>query len=685
MLLALGVFGIIGIILALGGIVHGMATRPGNRGYESDPTYSFTRLGNNRGEGGPPPVILGKKNRITPQLVSTTLGTTKGVQAFRGLYLLGRGEIASMESDWRDRLRVNGQSVKSLAGVTATFRYGTATQTAIPGSEQVGTAYDVGNATLRLGTAAKEYEIRSTAAETFQLSFVAGGGIFKQDRKGRQLDSAAGIEVEYYDSQERKWHPPFIIDPQTSEANQKKYKSGYFVWCDIKNENTEWTRTEESGKGGPIAGRLFAINNTRSAVNLQLNLHFPDPALIAPGRHTKIRVRGVVANEADDVRETTWHTVIEVRPHSNTYAGYALMYLEGIASEEVQGGVPDVELDCTGLLVTDPRTGVTAQSENPGVLIREVLSNTAWGMGLDLPAGILDDGSGSTFRSFMDFCDAQVTPSKSNGLTAAEAAFRLNYVLGTRSSSDEHLGAMLATCRATLYEVQGKIRIAWDAAGASTRDFDARLSTSGRRNVLLGADDRTSIIERQVPESERYNRVRILYVDSEDGYQKRTVDLPASASVGVTVSERVLDLQLFGIAYRSQATREARYRLNEALHSTLLIDLQGAFGDADLVPEDKFTVYDDYRYPSGKVWRLMGTGWGVDGVTSIRGREYEAAVYSDNTDTVTVSQGSSSAGKAGGKSSSSAPPPASGSSAPTSTAGAVKSAVGTLLGSFTSK
>lgn len=648
MLLALAPFILlIGLNLVIGAAVY-FLSRPGSSGYASSSTYGFTDLGNNRGEGGPPPVILGKKNRVKPQVISIKTRTTKGVQEIDAVYLVARGQLASMESDKLDRVRINGQAAKNHKNVEVEFRYGTSDQTAIDASG-IGTPWDMGGAELRLGADPTVHEIRNAAARTHQILLVARGGIFEVNGKGKQESSAAGVKIEYWDEEDKgffgtKWNPAGIIDLKTSAADATTIKARPYV--DIKAQS-DWSRANEEGKYS-AAGVVYAIANNRAAVYLQIDLIVPDAIA---SRITKFRLTGYVANDSNSVRETSWTTTIEVVPDSRTYAGYAVMRLKGIASEEFQGGVPVVELDSTGLLVNDPRTGTSVESENPGVLLREVFRNTAWGLGLHLPSSLLDDGVGGTWRSFMDARDATVTAKLSNGTTRSEALHRLNYVLDAKAPASEHLSALLATCRASIYESQGKVKIAADEAAASVRDFDARLSTTNRRNVLFDGN-RSSIVPRQIDESERYNRVRILYVDSEDGYKKKTVQKSASEAVGVTEAERALELQLFGIAYQTQALREAGYHLATAQLCTLALEHRTGWGDADLEPEAKYTVYDDYRWPAGKVFRLLAASWTLAGPSTIRGREYNASVYGDTGDTSTVvketgTKGTTSAPKSG--------------------------------------
>jgi len=646
-LLAYGQF-IYALVMFAISVAITLATRPGNQSFSSSPTYSFDNLGNNRGEGAPKTVILGKRNRVKPQITSTTITTSEGQQRFKGLYFVCRGEIASMDEDWRERLRINGVSASEFPSVKAQFRYGTADQTVIPGADTVGTAHDQGNHHLGLDQS-KIHEIQDPDAETLQLLFVARGGIMKATGKGGIRPSAAGVRFEVYNEAYDLWEKLTIFHDGVPAVNAEKFhdnreadaptlswvKNGNFAYADIATENPEWSRVEEDGYGRK-AGELFVIDETRSPVNMQLDIHLPTTSQ-NKGKYTKVRVTGLVENDSNDTRECDFTTVIEVKDaEADAHPGDVLMLLEGLASEEFQGGVPEVELDSTGLLVTDPRTGVRAESENPWVLLREVLTNKVWGLGLYLPEpSVLDDGSGLSWRAEMDYADGLVAVDSAEGGGAEEARYRLNYVMDVKAPANDHIAQILLSCRGSIYEVQGVIKAASDRVSSSVRTFDARADqTTNRKNVIRSPDNRSTIKIQPVPEAEIYNVVRILFLNSAEGYEKQTYTLPLNDDVGVTVREVPLELQMFGIVDLSQAQREARYHLNTAQNSTLLAEFNVGWGDSDLEPENKVTVLDDYRYPSGKVWRLLVPVWSPTGLGRLQLREANDDNYDDALDTV---------------------------------------------------
>lgn len=563
---------------------------PGQRGVESSQTYGLDRLDNNRGEGAPIPIILGTRNLIEPQLISAVTKQAGDVQSFNLLYLLGYGELGSMDADYTTRLKINGQPPESYPGLRVTFRYGTGSQTAIAGFDRFGRSRAY-NTTLGKDDVLT-HEMPSSADEVHIL-MAFQQGVYRISTGLKQVKSSTpGVRIEFKDA-----------DSATA--------SWQYASIDAKR-NPDW-RNYDVYKTQAKEGHWFFTATTQSVLRKQIEFRFP-----ARGRYY-VRITGLWDNTSQpEFREPTITSVNDVTQESRTYAGYALMALEGVATENLSGGLPTVSLLSTGLKLTDPRSGTSAPSANPGVILYGLLLSSTWGAGY--ASTDLHAAAGQSFRTFMDTCDTTVSVSGA----AAEKGFECHYVIDSRAPVEDHIERILLGCRAVLYEQDGQIRIVQDAAVSSVRTFDARQVTTNRRNVL--ADDAGAAIARDstLPDEERFNAVVVQYVDAEDDtFEQRIYQYPE----GTVANFKPKEIVLLGVTRRTQAKREAIYQYNLLVLTPDFLELGISWGDHDLVPLDRITYYDDFRYSSGSDWKVYDIRFGADGRGRLVCRKYDATVY----------------------------------------------------------
>ncbi len=682
-LTASGIGGGLGLKLILSGalslISSFMSAKAGRGGISSSPTYGFDNLSNSAREGGPVPIIYGR-HITTPPVINLNPIQDGESQILWMLFLLGEGEIDSVESAY-----LNGTLSTRFPGVELdSSRKGTASQLAFPQFTQVGTGYDYGTA-LGLNVTS-QHDMRQECDEA-AVMFVWPSGFYKQRSDGGADESNVGIGVEY----------------------RAVTATGPSGWIPFPAPGTTAPTSAAPWYGTGTAGIFKTRGQSRSAVRKTLRLKFDGlSGRPAKGRYS-IRITGLADNNAN-IWAPTVASVVEVVSLSTAYANCALLQVKCPAVAQLGTSLPRVSAVVKGLKVYDPRSATTTWSDNPALCVRDLLLSTRYGLGHWITSDMIDDGVGGSWRTVADACDVLVALP---GTTATEKRHRLNYVLDVKNSATDYLTEMLNVFRATMFAADGLIRISRDTTGTTNRHFEdtAGAAATVRRNVQHemgenGYSDRSLLTAHVLEDSQRWNVVRATYIDNERDWGHRTLELrnrsiaigaitgtyvagetirlgpsgplarfvfqrggvlyyvqddgAAALSTGLVLvgqtsgasattagdpvtseaPERALEINLFGATYRSQVIREMRFHLNRALMTPILTQIPMGPGDIDLLPGDVIDVSSDFPGAwSSKLFTTLSLGFGQDGRGALTAREYNADVYVDTVDTMVIPVG----------------------------------------------
>lgn len=465
------------------------------KGLDSSPRYGFDALQNAVREGGPIPVVYGQE-LVAPQIISTDISFDWPTQVLSILCLVGEGEIESIED-----VRLNDTPITSFSGATYQTRLGTAAQTTITGFNQTGTPYEA--ATLLDANATHVHEMRAEA-DTLVLNIACLGGLYRIDSSGNQKNEDCYIKIE--------WKDYGALD------------SKYVAWGTAA---AGWT----SRNGGQFS---FGYGST-STVRHQFHLAFP-----TRGRYV-VRVTGVYANETKKVRVPTLTSVVELSNDARTYASRALLAIRCPASAQLGGALPRITCRVKGRKVLNPATGLTAWTNNPVWILRDLVLAARYGLGRWIESTDLDDGVGGTWRAAASSCDALIT--KPDGTQEASAQFDM--VLDTRAPAREWIDQVCRSARLTMFASNGKLKLARHVAGAPVRTFSEDEGDGVRKGILAAAEgdgvERSTLVERYLDESERWNGTRMVYVDRDDAFRRKsatirilrgTIDAPFSIGSG---------------------------------------------------------------------------------------------------------------------------------------------------------
>ena len=248
--------------------------------------------------------------------------------------------------------------------------------------------------------------------------------------------------------------------------------------------------------------------------------------------------------------------------HSPT--GHAYIYLqmrrEQVAPAPWLEAFGNVSAVVTGKKVYDPRTGLTAYSENPALCIADYMNNAE--LGLNVPYGTASVRSGLAHDWLVaaaNTCDEDV-----NG----QARYALNGVIDTVQPPREILGRMLTAMAGKLVRVGGEWKMYAGEYIAPVRTFtEDDMAGPIKTTTLLSARD-------------AFNAVKGVYVSPENNWQLS--DFPALESGAYLVADsgvrRYRDIELPFETSSTRAQRLAKIELlraRQGISHVIALKMQG--------------------------------------------------------------------------------------------------------------
>jgi len=190
-----------------------------------------------------------------------------------------------------------------------------------------------------------------------------------------------------------------------------------------------------------------------------------------------------------DAVPTIWTT-------AHKLSGVAYTYARLTFNQDAWHGLPTITVDMRGRKVYDPRSGLTEWSDNPAICLRDYLTNTRYGRGID--AADIDD---TTIIAAANYCDASITTP-----AGTQKRYTCNGLIDTSRASTENVRAILTCMRGMLVFSGGKYKLVLDKADTAAFNFNED-NITGAWNIKL-ADKRS-----------RYNRVRGSWINPDNEWQ----------------------------------------------------------------------------------------------------------------------------------------------------------------------
>jgi hypothetical protein len=138
----------------------------------------------------------------------------------------------------------------------------------------------------------------------------------------------------------------------------------------------------------------------------------------------------------------------------NVGTGIAYAYLRLKFDPKAFNGLPTITMDVQGKKVYDPRTGLTAFSNNAALCVRDYLTNTQYGRGI--AAAQVDDAS---FIVAANHCDEQVAVPG-----GTQARYTCDGVVDINNTLFDNIKLLLSSCRGSLVYSGGVYKLVIDKA-----------------------------------------------------------------------------------------------------------------------------------------------------------------------------------------------------------------------------
>lgn len=322
---------------------------------------------------------------------------------------------------------------------------------------------------------------------------------------------------------------------------------------------------------------------------------------------------GVTVTKYTGAQTTVNATLAAAIPGFNeTFAGTAYLVCQVPPTESA--GFPRFTALVRGRKVYDPRDGTQTLgtpstykwSDNPALILGDFLSNTSYGARRTVDWESVEDAA--------DHCDELLgSPS--------EKRSQLTFTIAEKRDVSEWVDAIRAYVPCWTVDDGSIVSLVLDAARATDHTFDAD---------SIDSDPAPRLRKRGVMDSPTVVQVSFTRTDVTPwavGY--------AEADTGSTL-RRTAKVAMPGIRRYSQARRFAIERLNHYALEDLEIEFS-AFEDGLKVREgDVVEVTDDIGV-TAKTFRVLECADRSNGRWTIRGREYDAAAYSDVVETTPTS------------------------------------------------
>lgn len=292
------------------------------------------------------------------------------------------------------------------------------------------------------------------------------------------------------------------------------------------------------------------------------------------------------------------------------------------------GGLPNITAIVQGRKVYDPRTALTAYSDNPALCLRDYLTNSRYGKGLS--SSLIDDTS---FGDAADFCDTTVT--KYTGAPSDEPIFTCNTILSTGNTLFQNVQALLSSMRGMMPFSNGVYNLIIQDDYSSSFDF----TTS---NIIGGIQITAS------PKSKQYNRVTAKFTNPDANWQQDTVTWPDSGSSEYTSFltadnniELTTQINLPCTTDYYAARDIARIVCLESRNSKLVVSLTATSEALQCAVGDVVTVTHPTPSWTDKEFMVTSLQLMESGEVKVVMREHTAANYPWSTDAAQPSLGSS--------------------------------------------
>lgn len=318
---------------------------------------------------------------------------------------------------------------------------------------------------------------------------------------------------------------------------------------------------------------------------------------------------------------------------NSKYEGLAVAFFtfQQDKDQSIWQGEPQIKARVRGKKCLDPRTGVTAYTENPAIHLVDYLSNNIYSLGLTS-----EDYDIQSFIDVANISDIEHTATidtrtckteegvySCTGTPAEVVTFKRyshNNIIDTQQSIFDNIQEIANCFRGYFPNSDGRLSVASEMESGSVFSFNE--------------DNMVSSITSEVPDrNSRFNRVIVRFPNKANNYEKDECAFPDAdsqteidwlAEDNGTTQEKVISVEY--TVYKAEALQLARIAAYVSRYADTITF--SATPEANILDVgDVFDVTDSTRGWDARLFRVSDIQYRDDGLVNITGVQHENAVY----------------------------------------------------------
>ena len=521
----------------------------GDGGDSSSPTYGFDGIQNTADQGLPVPVVYGTM-RVGGQVIGEYVAVGSAVTLGGGsnpevdnnylnlLLALSEGVVDNIGS-----IEINGNPIANYQNVAVTTVPGTNTQAPIPAFQQV---HDLRSVNEQLSQSTPEVYTTFNAVDALELHFLMPDGLYSEDQNSGQIQS---LTVEFLVEYKLHSSGTYLTYETVSVSAQTQAAQRFIVRLDNTNVLTVNgiydIRVTQLSKNSDFFDTTFLTWDTVDEINFE-DLAYPNTALLALNALATSQLSGSTPTVTSLIRGIM-HSVPKVVDSHGSTVVWDNYYFDPTASS--------YKLISNGsTLFWDGATFYTAYSANPIWCLRDLLTNTRYGLGQFIGTAQIDLPS---FIANSQYCENLV----SDGVGGFEKRLQLNIVLDSSQKVLDWISSICATFRGLVFYSAGTIKVKIDQPGTPVQLF------------TMGNIKNMGFSQAWLPLKQRFNCIQVQFLNQALDYQNDQVAVVDDAALSAGQPLRMKSIRMY-CTTASQAFREGQILLWMNKYITRLVTLK---------------------------------------------------------------------------------------------------------------
>jgi predicted phage tail protein len=401
---------------------------------------------------------------------------------------------------------------------------------------------------------------------------------------------------------------------------------GYFT----TNVQTYWkwlTATTTYKKGTLISSEYITVSGNKTQ---QIHRTMVTDELVRGTYEIRMRRANAHPSTTRYGQNTYFEYYSTIVEDDFTYPGVALLALRALATDQLSGGLPAVDVVCSrnSVYVWNGSSYVAKSANNPAWVCYDLLHrckrlDNGTYVVKGIPYSRIDYNA---FNAWATFCVGSGSESSPE--------YSVNIYFDQVKTLRQQLNTVSVLGRGTVIQLGSTFTVIVDKEESAVQRFDF-----GMGNII-----KDSYQEEYIPYEERANAVEVTYYDSADNYKPTVVEIYADDYDTMDRDISKASMNLVGCVNRTTALKHGRFALNNNRYISLIASWEAGADAVACLPGDVVEVSHDlpqYGF-SGRVVSATATSITLDREVTVGAGTHYVIVRHQEDDTVetkTVSNG----------------------------------------------